>query len=220
MVVSPFGCWPVGLWSIGWKAVVAPLGRNAWRTLKALQFRPADTLAPKQVNERRRPPAALFVAPSVRSPSPASFKASYKAVLPTLTAAAACGRSALSAISLRALSSLAGVPPACARRGGLGRCGGQPGLGSFPYQVTLELGKRGESVKQQFAVSGRGVNSRVSQRAERYAALAQLVHGLHQMGKRTAKPVDLPHYKRIAFAQVCEGFLGPAGPPWPRWPRR
>lgn len=39
-----------------------PWAGTQWRTLKALQFRPADTLAPKQVNERRRPPAALFVA--------------------------------------------------------------------------------------------------------------------------------------------------------------
>ncbi len=49
------------------------------------------------------------------------------------------------------------------------------------------------------------------QRSKANAALAQLRDSLHEVDKRSAKPIELPHHDRVALARVADQFSVFAG---------
>jgi hypothetical protein len=72
---------------------------------------------------------------------------------------------------------------------------------AFADEVALELGQRAEHVEDEPAATCRRVDALV-QGPEADPAQLKRVHGLDQVSKRTAEPVELPHDDHVALARV------------------
>ena len=76
-------------------------------------------------------------------------------------------------------------------------------------ELALELGERGEDAEDEFASGGRRVDRRAlaGENAQPDAGGGELVHGVDEVAKVTAEPIELPHDKCVSLAAQIQFTL-------------
>lgn len=87
-----------------------------------------------------------------------------------------------------------------------GSCRLESGLRSIPDQISLELGKRREDMKNETSAWGGGIDV-LLEALEPDASLLEHGDGLDQMLQRSTQPVEAPDDKSVSAPKVIEDSI-------------